>query len=94
MIKVTEKYFIRAGKLDYGAYTYETGERKDTKEPFTVEKLIGYHSSIGLCLKAIRNYDAHSAIKEDDYTLEEAIRKIEEIDAKFAGIIADFAKRS
>lgn len=86
MIRVNDNYAIR---VDDRQFIAMEDKHKTDKSGCPVFETIGYYGKLGDAIKGIARKEYGKEFQAKDYSLNDAIRKIEEVDKKFTDLLAD-----
>lgn len=87
MINIQDKYLIEVDDLNYTVYINKPRQRiKDGKE-YTLYPVVGYYGSLGNALFAIRGRLIRDGLKNLDGPLQNAIDRVQEINAEFEEVM-------
>ena len=88
MIKIDDTYFIEVDSLCYTAKRKQPGKNKKGDDIMT-EVTIGYYGSVSAALRAAMDDITKRKLSDGDYTLEDAVKAINETYSMFEKILKD-----
>lgn len=89
MIKVIDNYYIGADERNFIVYRQGEGKSRTTDEKYDKVKAIGFYGSLQNALRGVYKEVQLEAIQTPTLELEEALKKLEEIEKWFEVVITD-----
>lgn len=86
MIQLYKDYYA---KVDDNCYTLVFDKRKTDKEGNKLYDSIGYYGTLKSCINGLRRHLEKKELQKADLSLQEAIKKIQEVGETIKGIFKD-----
>ena len=91
MIRINDDYFVEVDAHNYTLKRKATGTNKDGK-PITTDKIVGYYNDLRNCIYGASEDCKRNEFSKSDYSLDEALNKIQEINDSFTEILKQAVK--
>ena len=82
MIRVNDRYGINVDECDYSVVQFITAGEKSKKKGEEYTRTMCYSSTFTGAIKAVNKYMVRDALAENDMSLNEAVRAIEEVNTE------------
>lgn len=92
MIVINENYYIECDSLSYTLKRKSSGVNKNG-EPVKTDKTVGYYSDVLSCIRGAVKDSKLCAFRESHYSLEEAFKKIREINESFESQLKSISEK-